>query len=183
MRGPKPPIVALSADEHRELTKLAQRHTTSQQLAVRARIILTAASGLNNSQIARSLALDPDTVRLWRTRWLALHSTSLVDLTVVERLTDAPRAGRPADISAEQVCQIIALACESPTNADNADPNTNRPISQWSGREVADEVIKRGIVPTISPRHAARLLKRGLSNHTSSATGSPLPLMRSLTAK
>jgi hypothetical protein len=67
-------------------------------------------------------------------------------------------------ITAEQVCQITALACETPASSD-------RPISQWTGREVADEIKKRGIVEQISARHAARLLKRGPSNRTSSAIG------------
>jgi len=39
-------------------------------------------------------------------------------------------------------------------------------MSQWTGREVADEIKQRGIVGQISPRHAARLLKRGISNRT-----------------
>ena len=81
-----------------------------------------------------------------------------------ERLTDAPRSGAPARITAEQVCQIVALACEAPGQS-------GRPISQWTGREVADEVVARGIVPAISPRHAGRLLKKGTSSRTASATG------------
>ena len=66
--------------------------------------------------------------------------------------------------TAEQVCQIVALACEAPQKA-------GRPISQWSGREIAEEIIERGIVATISERHAGRLLKRGRSSRTASATG------------
>jgi putative transposase len=96
-----------------------------------------------------------DTVRRWPMRWIGLQRVPLSDLSVQERLTDVPRPGRPSEISAEQTCQIVALACEQPKE---------RPISQWTGREIADEVIRRGIVPTISPRHAARVLKRGISN-------------------
>ena len=97
-------------------------------------------------------------------RWLGLGALPLVEFSVAERLEDAPRAGGPCRITAEQVCRITALACEAPAGAD-------RPISQWSGRELADEAIQRGIVATISPRHAARLLKRGRSSRTASATG------------
>jgi hypothetical protein len=85
-------------------------------------------------------------------------------LSVAERLADAPRPGAPVHIGAEPVCAIIALACAAPAQVE-------RPISQWTSREIADEITRRGIVPTISPRHAARLLKRGISNPTSSATG------------
>jgi len=46
-----------------------------------------------------------------------------------------------------------------------------RPISQWTGREIADELKKQGIVEQISPRHASYLLKKGDSNRTASGSG------------
>lgn len=164
MRGPKPPRIDLSAEERRGLDALIRRHTTAQQVVVRARIIVAAGDGRNNSQIARQLGVHVETVRLWRARWLGLQAVTLEDLSVEERLTDAPRPGAPAHITAEQVCQVVALACEAPETA-------GRPISQWSSREIADEIRARGIIDQISPRHAARLLKRGTSNPTSSGTG------------
>jgi putative transposase len=159
MRGPKPPAVELSAEERRGLEGVVRAHRTPQQVALRARIVLAAADGLNNTQIARHLGVDADTVRLWRMRWLGLHGVSLDDLSLTERLTDAPKPGAPARITPEQVCQVVALACEAPEQA-------GRPISQWSSREIADEIVKRGIIEHISPRHAARLLKRGISSPT-----------------
>jgi hypothetical protein len=57
-------------------------------------------------------------------------------------------------ITADQRCQIEALACEKPEKL-------GRPITNWTAREIADELKKRKIVSDISPRHAARLLKRG----------------------
>jgi putative transposase len=78
----------------------------------------------------------------------------LDDLSVEQRLSDAPRPGAPARITADQRCRIEALACEKPEESD-------RPITHWTAREIADEVLKRQIVENISPRHAARLLKRG----------------------
>jgi putative transposase len=159
MRGPKPTAITLTAAERQELEALTRRHSTSQQLALRARIVLAAADGANNGQIARLLDVSLDMARRWRERWLVLQPASLDDLPVVDRLTDAPRPGKPVRITAEQVAQIIALACDPPTDSD-------RPISQWTSRELADEIQKRGIVPKISGRHAARLLKRGTSNRT-----------------
>lgn len=138
---------------------MTRRHSTAQQLSLRARIVLAAATGANNGQIARQLAVSVNMVRRWRERWLVLQPLSLVDLPVVERLTDAPRPGKPVRITADQVCQITALACETPAGSD-------RPISQWTGDDLADEIKKRGIVSQISGRHAARLLKRGTSNRT-----------------
>ena len=154
MRGPKPPVVELSPEEHQGLETLVRRHSTPQQVATRGRMILGAAAGLNNSQIARQMGLDVDTVRFWRNRWLGLKAASLEDLSVEERLRDAPRPGAPARITPEQICQIVALACEAPSQS-------GRPISQWTSREIADEIVAKDIVDRISPRHAARLLERG----------------------
>ena len=164
MRGPKPPAVVLTAAERGELASLAGAHRTPQQVALRARIVLAAADGRNNAEIAREVGVDVETARHWRGRWLGLQPVALADLGVAERLADAPRSGTPARITAEQVCQIVALACEAPGQS-------GRPISQWTGREVADEIVARGILPAISPRHAARLLKRGPSSRTASAPG------------
>jgi len=155
-------VVELNEQERQGLETLVRRYSTPQQVAQRGRIILGAAAGFNNSQIARQLGLDVDTVRFWRNRWLGLRAASLEDpsagsgqaLSLEERLRDAPRPGAPARITPEAVCQIVALACEAPSQS-------GRPISQWTGREIADEVTKRGIVDRISPRHAARLLERG----------------------
>jgi putative transposase len=159
MRGPKSPVIVLTEPEHQELELLVRRHTTPQQLALRAQIVLAAADGANNCQIARQLDVSLDMVRRWRLRYLALQAASLDDLPVADRLSDAPRPGKPRQISAEQECQIIALACEPALDAQ-------RPISQWTPREIASEIKQRGIVSQISDRHAARLLKRGTLNRT-----------------
>ena len=147
-------MVELSPEERQGLETLVRRHSTPQQVALRGRMILGAAADLNNSQIARQVGQDVDTVRFWRNRWLGLKAASLEDLSVATRLRDAPRPGTPARITPEQVCQIVALACEAPSQS-------GRPISQWTSREVADEIVNKGIVDRISPRHAARLLERG----------------------
>ena len=154
MRGPKPPSVELSAEQRYELERLVRGHTTAQQVALRGRMILGAADGLNNAQIARQLGVAVDTVRYWRSRWLGLAAASLEDLSVQERLSDAPRPGAPARITPQQVCKVLELACQAPERS-------GRPISQWTARELADELVQRGLVDTISPRHAARLLTGG----------------------
>ena len=157
MRGPKPDPLSLSEIERTALERLIRRHTTAQQVALRGRIILEANAGKNNSQIARELGVSVETVRAWRKRWLALQNIALADLSVQERLRDVPRPGRRSQITAEQICQVMAMACEQPKD---------RPISQWTGREIADEVMRRGIIKQISPRHATRLLKKGISSRT-----------------
>ncbi len=164
MRGPKPPAVVLTAAERQELAGLAGAHRTPQQVALRARIVLAAADGTNNAEIARRLGIETDTARLWRMRWLGLAAVPADEVGVAERLEDAPRPGGPCRITAEQVCRVTALACEAPAASA-------RPISHWSGRELAEEAVKRGIVDRLSPRHANRLLKRGRCSRTAAATG------------
>lgn len=159
MPGPKPERIELSDQARCDLEKLAARHTTGQQKAQRARIILKAAENKNNAEIARELKQSIDMVRLWRRRWHELEPITWDDLSAEERLDDLPRPGAPARFSANQFCQIEQLACETPEKA-------GRPISQWTGREIAAELVARGIVETISARHAARLLKKGVSSRT-----------------
>jgi transposase len=154
MANPKPIPVRFTDAERQGLRKLVKRHTVGQQIALRGRIVLAADEGKNNRQIAKEQGTTLTTVRLWRQRWVDLQPISLDDLSLEERLQDLPRPGAPSRITADQVCQITALACEEPEASE-------RPISHWTAREIADEIIKRGIVDYISPRHAARLLKRG----------------------
>ena len=159
MPGPKPVPIELSDQVRQDLEKLVARHTTGQQKAQRARIILQAAEGKNNADIARELNQSIDMVRLWRRRWHELEPLDWDDLSAEERLDDLPRPGAPARLTADQLCQIEQVACEAPEKA-------GRPISQWTGREIADELVARGIVETISARHAARLLKKGDCSRT-----------------
>jgi len=116
-------------------------------------VVLLAADGNNNAQIARQLGIARATARYWRQRWLQSAEVPLCDLPLDERFEDQPRCGAPARISAEAWCQITALACEPPQQS-------GRPISQWTSRELADEARKRGLVETISPRHVGRFLRR-----------------------
>jgi putative transposase len=155
MRGPKPAVLELNEREREELEALVRKHNTPQQIVLRGRMILAAAEGKRNAEIARELGACTDTVRSWRMRWIGWQKLSLEDFSIIERLSDFPRPGRPSEITAEQFCQLIAFACEQPQE---------RPITHWTGREIAEEVMQRGIIKAISPRHASRLLKKGISN-------------------
>jgi putative transposase len=156
--------VILNEKEQEGLAQIIKRHRSEQQQALRARIVLATAQDHSNAQIANALAINVDTARLWRDRWVELQGIDLETLSIAERLQDAPRPGAPARITIEQRCQIAALACEAPVKS-------GRPISQWTGREIADELKKRGIIEQISPRHAAYLLKKGDCNRTVSGIG------------
>lgn len=153
MPGPAPAPVTLSTAERDGLEHLVRRPSTPQQIALRARIVLSCDEGFNNSDIAARLGVSRPMVSHWRRRWIGLSAASLDDLPLEERLSDSERSGRPCAITAEARCQIQALACEAPAQS-------GRPISQWTGREIADEIVRRGILGRISRRHAARLLKK-----------------------
>lgn len=145
--------VILSEKEKEELTKLTKGHKIEKQKVLRSRIILYAAQGFSNAKIARELNVNIDTARLWRDRWVGLQGVEVEKLSVEERLEDVPRPGKPPRITEEERCKIAALACEAPILS-------GRPISQWTGKEIADEMKTRGIVEQISPRHASRLIKK-----------------------
>lgn len=75
------------------------------------------------------------------------------ELTVLVEtvLSDAPRPGAPDTFAPEQLVQVVSIACENPRESD-------REITNWTRRELADETMKRDIVDTISPRHVGRIL-------------------------
>ncbi len=140
--------IILDAAERAALERLERTASTPQQLARRARIILLAAAGVGVRETGRRLGIWPKTVRRWRGRWLSAPAAA-----IAARLSDAPRPGAPARITPEQICRIVALACEKPEESD-------RPISHWSQREVAEEAMRRGIVEQISQRSVGRFFKR-----------------------
>ena len=140
--------ITLSAAEQTELEKLVKRPSTPQQIALRGAIILRASRGENHGQISRGLGISKDTSRLWRKRWIEVSPRGI---PVLERLRDAPRPGSPPTFSLEQITQLYALACAPPEQYE-------RPISHWSSRELAEEMVKQGIVDEISVRHVGRLL-------------------------
>ena len=122
--------VQLNEAERKELQQLVNRHTTPQQIALRAQIILLASVGKNHRQIARELNISRDMARTWRERWL---ESSEREVAIEKRLQDAERTGAPLTFSAEQVIQLFAIACENPAESE-------RPISHWTAGELAIEI-------------------------------------------
>lgn len=167
--APKP--LKLASDQREQLQQLIKGHNTAQQLALRARIILLADEGKNHREIARALQISHQMARLWRTRWLASQSTQR---SVVERLQDEERTGAPATFEPEQVLRLFKIACDAPGDY-------GRPISQWTNRELADEMVKQGIVTSISARHVGRLLAEAdLKPHQSGYWLNPPPTLTSI---
>ena len=103
----------------------------------RATIIIQRADGARTRHLAEALRVSDLTVRLWRLRWV--HAAPQLAAAEVEAdeetlpgliqqvLRDAPHRGRPATLTREQLCQIVAVACEVPEASD-------RPVSHWTPR-------------------------------------------------
>ncbi len=169
MRGPEPVAIKLSERQQSILAEIVHRRHSPQYEVVRASIIIEANSGKRNQHIADKLGIGRPMVVLWRRRWAdAAKQLEQVEAekddkdlrnTIQAVLDDAPRSGCPGTFTPEQICQIVALACESTEDSD-------RPVSEWTPRELTDEVIKRGIVSSISVRSVGRFLKSGGSQAT-----------------
>src|SRR5215210_6759637 len=115
------------------------------------------------------LAADPVTVlpeqREVLEQLIRTHSTPqqfALRARIVVQAADASRSGAPATYTPEQICALVAMTCEKPSESE-------RPISHWSQREIADEAMRRRLVPSISQRSVGRFLKKRL---TSSRTAS-----------
>lgn len=98
----------------------------------------------------------------------AAEEGSLADKDLIrvikDVLDDADRPGAPPTFSAEQVAQIIKIACEPPKDH-------GVPVTHWTPRELAAVVIARGIVESISERQVGRFLARATSGQIGVATG------------
>jgi putative transposase len=153
--------VTVLPEQREALEHLIRTHSTPQQLALRARMVVQAADGVGVRASARELGVWPKTIRYWRKRWREATDRQ----SVAERLADMQRSGAPATFTAAQICALVAMTCEKPSESE-------RPISQWSQREIADEAMRRGLIASISQRSVGRFLKkRPTSSRTASATG------------
>ena len=164
---PIPHALAVSLSERQQnlLEQIARSRTNPHRLVQRAQLILFATEGMNNTKIGQQLQLHRHQVRYWRQRWhqsierlLNLEQEGISDPALSQRLrevlSDEQRSGGPAKFPLEQIVQIVAVACELPASS-------GRPINHWTPTELADEVVKRGIVEAISVRSVGRFLKRG----------------------
>lgn len=144
------------------LEELRRSRTAARGMVQRASIIVLGFQGLFNQQIAAEVQLNRQQVGVWRQRWRdAWESLCVWECNephrlregILEALSDAPRPGSPGTFTAEQVAEILAVACESPKLSE-------RPINRWTHKELRDEVLKRGIVTSISVAQIGRYLQQ-----------------------
>jgi transposase len=134
--------VTVTSVVRRVLTRRARGQKTPYRDKVRAQIVLLAARGWPNTQIAVELGITVDTVRTWRGRFAAEGLAGLMDRA---------RSGRPSRFSAVQVAQVKSLACELPARA-------GAPLSRWSCPELAREAVSQGVAEAISASTVRRWL-------------------------
>lgn len=144
------------------LEEFSRSRTVSKAVSQRATIVLLGFQGLLNEQISLRVGMNRQQVGVWRQRWRdAWDALCVWECTephrlregILEVLSDAPRPGAPATFTAEQVSEIVALACEPPELS-------GRPINRWTLRELQDEAIARGIVRAISVAQVGRYLQQ-----------------------
>ena len=136
--------IRLTRGERQVLQARVARARAEQRDVLRARIVLAAAAGVPNVQIAARLGVTEDTVRKWRGRF----ATDRLD-----GLNDLPRSGRPKVFAPVVVAQVKAIACSLPAEQ-------GLPLSAWTCAEIAQEAIERGVAPTISASTVGRILAR-----------------------
>ena len=153
--------IVLSEEQQEILQQMIRSTTLSQRLVQRARVILLAFERHLNQDIAPRVNLGRKQVGRWRRRWqesfdalvsIECRETQAALWRAIEDvLSDAPRSGAHGKFSAEQITQIMAIACELPEQS-------GRPVDHWTHAELADEATKRKIVTSISPRQVGRYL-------------------------
>jgi transposase len=109
-------VIELSDEDRRQLGSLVRRRTAEQRMVVRARIVLAAADGEENANIAGRLGVALNTVIKWRKRFFEEG---------VEGLVERKRSGRPRTFPPLVLAEIKELACELPAT-------TGVPLSRWS---------------------------------------------------
>jgi putative transposase len=166
--------IVITERQHAILRDMVRSRSCPQGLARRAAIILLAFDRWHNGPLADHLGCERHAVGLWRRRWADAFDT-LVRIECLERpaalraaiidvLSDSPRSGCPPTFAPDQIARIIAIACEPPADS-------GRPVTHWTPTELAEEVVARKIVPSISVRHVGRFLKVPNFSPTGVGTG------------
>ena len=157
--------VILTDRQKRILEQVCRSSSSEQRFIERSRIILARASGKEINQISRELDVDRKTVRKWCYRWNeattllqevehggAKLSDNAYCKIISEVLNDEYRMGAPGTFTPEQVTLLYAIACEVLDDSSEG-------VSHWTHKDLADEMVKRGIVESISPSSVGRLLQ------------------------
>lgn len=156
MARPAPRII-LTPEEEALLQGLSRSREIPHSLVQRSRIVLLAGQGRANKAIGLELGINEETAGLWRGRWSG-GGAELAECAgkpkrlrevVGGLLADRPRPGVPGLFTAEQICRLLAVACETPPDH----------LDRWTRRELARALVERGVVEGISASSVGRFLK------------------------
>ena len=142
MAARSPLKITLTPIQREVLESRARAYTDPYCRVIRAKIVLSAADGLANTEIATRLDTSVQVVHRWRKRFAERG---------IEGLDDQPRTGRPRTFGPTVAAETKQLACELPAT-------TGVPLSRWSCMELARELIARGVVAAISAATVWRIL-------------------------
>ena len=152
--------VSLHPRQQAILERLSRARKLERRLAERVQIVLWSAEGRRSIDQAARLSVNEQRVNRWRRRFAAAHeklaaasvpevADEQLEAVLLDVLADEERSGVPPTFSAEQLTNIIALACKAPKEI-------GVPVTHWTPKELAIEAIRQGIVESISVRHIAR---------------------------
>src|SRR6266581_2650453 len=137
-----PFVIALSDADRAVLVERSRAYTAPFAEVVRAKIVLLAAGGEQNTAIAERLDLDVDVVSRWRKRFFEEG---------LDGLEDRKRSGRPRSFPAQVVAEVKAMACEPPSAREV-------PLSRWSSAELAAQAVAEGLVASVAASTVRRWL-------------------------
>ncbi len=156
-------VLPVSGAQRAELTKMAKSPTLPQRAVMQAKALLMAADGIPNEQIARSCAVDSDTVRRWRARFEGAGPDGVGVI--------AKGRGRRSSLPAATVAEVLRLTRQVPPPAGS---------THWSTRAVANRVgIGKDAVARIWAAHELRPWELHPVKVTNEPTD-PVPLQRAL---
>ena len=154
-----PICLKMSASQSQILAKISTRHLTGQQVSKRAKILLLASTGEPHILIHQQLNVSVNTVKSWRRRWedieeelSEIESDQELERALLIFLTDLPRPGKPQKFTEVQRKQLVALACDKPTNH-------GLEITDWTFEMLSLTAQSKGIVEKISKSQVRRILK------------------------
>ena len=144
--------VALTAREHQELEQMLRRGNHSARELTRARILLRAAEGFSDEEIAEEVDTSVPTVERTRRRFVAEH---------LDALTERPRPGKPPVLQEKGQARLIAEACSTAPGGRE----------RWTMQLLADRVVELGLAERCSADTVRRVLKKTISNPGLSSSG------------
>lgn len=158
-------VAFLTFLEKEILLKIVNASTTSKSIFQRAEIILNVDERKSKYFIMNRLKIRWQTVQKWVNRWIKYksefskvnedveHLNHKLQKLILHCLKDAPRSGSPSKFLPEQLIQVMHLACTKPESI-------NIPLSHWSSRTLAEQIMKMNIIPKISHERVAFFLKK-----------------------